>query len=258
MISRERGEIQWLQRLQTALNENQFELYVQPIIALGGAASPGPAAELLLRMRDESGKIIAPSNFLAAAERYQLMSHIDRWVVRAALTMIANGSPHLPEGRVCCVNLSGQTLGDEDFLEFVVDLLDHTGVGPEKLCFEVAEDAVLNNIDLARRFVNVLHGIGCRFALDDFGSGIGSFASLKQLSIDYLKIDGSNLRDLRKRSVNWELFGAMVKLSRSLNFRVVAEQVEDQDAFNVLRELGVDFIQGYVVERPRPLTAEVH
>ncbi len=256
ILSRERGEIQWLQRLQTALKENQFELYVQPIVAVGGRSDAGPAAELLLRMRDDHGKVYAPPQFLAAAERYQLMSHIDRWVVRAALTMIANGVPHLPAGRVCCVNLSGQTLGDEDFLAYVVDLLDHTGVAPGKLCFEVSESAVVNNIDHARRFVNVLHGMGCRFALDDFGSGIGSFANLKQLPIDYLKIDGSFTRDLHQRSVNWELLAAMVKLSRSLDFLVVAEQVEDQDAFELLRELNVDFIQGFIVDRPRALATD--
>jgi EAL domain-containing protein (putative c-di-GMP-specific phosphodiesterase class I) len=156
------------------------------------------------------------------------------------------------------VNLSGQTLGDEDFLEFVVDLLDHTGVAPEKICFEVSEISVLNNIDHARRFVNVLHGIGCRFALDDFGSGVGSFSNLKELSIDYLKIDGSYTRDLHKGSVNWELLAAMVKLSKSLDFLVVAEQVEDQSAFDLLREMGIDFVQGYIVDRPRALVSELH
>ncbi len=256
MLARERGEIQWLHKLQAALNENDFELYVQPIVALSGQGTDGPAAELLLRMRDDAGKVVQPAHFLRAAERYQLMSHLDRWVVRAALTMLANGVPHLPDGRVCCINLSGQTLGDESFLEFVVDLLDHTGVSPEKLCFEISEATVLNNIDHAKRFVNVLHGMGCRFGLDDFGSGIGSFASLRQLSIDYLKVDGSYTRDLDRRSVNWELLGALVKLSRRLNFLVVAEQVEDQGTFALLRELGVDFIQGYVVDIPRPLSSD--
>lgn len=253
LLARERGEIQWLQRLQKALKENQFELYVQPIIAIAGRVESGPGAELLLRMRDESGKSILPGQFLSAAERYQLMSHVDRWVVQAALTAIGNGTPHLPDGRTCSINLSGQTLGDEDFLEFVVDLLDHTGVAPEKICFEVAESAVINNLDQARRFINVLHGIGCRFALDDFGSGIGSFANLKHLALDYLKIDGSYTRDLEHDAVNREMVTAMVKLSRSLDFQVVAEQVETQASFDAVRALGIDFVQGFVVERPHPL-----
>jgi diguanylate cyclase (GGDEF)-like protein/PAS domain S-box-containing protein len=253
LLARERGEILWLQRLQRALKENQFELYVQPIIALSGRVEDGPAAEILLRMRDESGASVLPGQFLGAAERYQLMSHVDRWVVQAALTSIANGAPHLPEGRTCSINLSAQSLGDESFLDFVVNLLDHTGVAPGKLCFEIAEPAVMNNLDQARRFINVLHGIGCRFALDDFGSGMGSFANLKHLSLDYLKVHGTYTRDLHHDSVNREMVAAVTKLARSLDFRVVAEQVEDQETFEAVRSLGIDFIQGFIVERPRPL-----
>jgi len=251
--ARERGEIQWLQRVQHALKENQFELYTQSIIATRGRVESGPAAEILLRMRDEQGKIVTPGQFMSAAERYQLMSHVDRWVVRAALTSIASDMPHLPAGRSCSINLSGQTLGDDDFLEYVVDLLDHTGVDPAKICFEVSESAVMNNIEHARRFINVLHGMGCRFALDDFGSGIGSFSQLRQLAVDYLKVDGSFTRDVAENSVSRDMLAATIQLSKSLDFRVVAEEVEDQDAFDVLRELGVDYIQGYVVERPHPL-----
>jgi diguanylate cyclase (GGDEF)-like protein/PAS domain S-box-containing protein len=253
VLARERGEIQWLQKLQRALKENEFELYVQPIVALAGRTQVGPAAEILLRMRDETGASILPSHFLGSAERYQLMSHIDRWVVQAALTAIAGGAPHLPNGRTCGINLSAQTLGDDDFLEFVVDVLDHTGVDPEKICFEIRESAVVSQLDQAQRFINVLHGIGCRFALDNFGSGIGSFANLKNLSLDYLKIDGVYTHDVENDSVNREMVSAMVKLARTLDFRVVAEQVEDQASFEALRGLGVDYVQGYVVEKPRPL-----
>jgi diguanylate cyclase (GGDEF)-like protein/PAS domain S-box-containing protein len=251
--ARERGEIQWLQRVQNALKDNQFELYVQSIVATRGPIDRGPAAELLLRLTDEAGKSVPPSQFLGAAERYQLMSHLDRWVVRAALTSLASDTPHLPEGRTCSINLSGQTLGDDEFLEHVVDLLDHTGVDPGKICFEVSETAVMNNVEHARRFINVLHGIGCKFALDDFGSGIGSFSQLRRLSIDYLKVDGSFTRDVDENSVSRDMLAATIKLSKSLDFLVVAEQVEDQGAFDALRELGVDFVQGYIVERPHPL-----
>lgn len=255
VTARERGEIQWLQRLQRALKENGFELYVQPIVAMGGRSHTGPAAEVLLRMRDESGAAILPVHFLASAERYQLMSHIDRWVVQTTLSAIAGGAPHLPAGRTCNINLSAQTLGDDEFLEFVVDVLDHTGVSPDRICFEVRESAVVSQLDQAQRFINVLHGIGCRFALDNFGSGIGSFSNLKTLSLDYLKIDGMYTRNLDTDTVNREMVAAMVKLARTLDFKVVAEQVEDQSSFEALRELGVDFVQGYAVEKPRPLQA---
>lgn len=251
--ARERGEIQWLQRVQNALKENLFELYVQSVVATRGRVDSGPAAEFLLRMTDEeTGKALAPAQFLSAAERYQLMSHIDRWVVRAALTSLASDTPHLPAGRCCSINLSGQTLGDDEFLEYVVDLLDHTGVNPGKVCFEVSESAVMNNIDHARRFISVLHGMGCRFAIDDFGSGIGSFSQLRLLSVDYLKVDGSFTQDVSSNSVSRDMLSAAVKLSRSLDFQVVAEQVEDQQKFDALRELGVDFVQGYVIDRPHP------
>lgn len=258
IVARQRGEIQWLQRLQHALKENGFELYVQPIISVAGRVDSGPALELLLRMRDETGTLIAPAQFLHAAERYQLMTNIDRWVVQATLTALASGSIRLPDGRCCGINLSAQTLGDETFLEFVVEALDHSGVDPSKLCFEIPEAAVVGDIDHARRFINVLHGIGCRFGLDDFGSGIGSFSNLKQLAIDYLKIDGTYIRNIATDSVNHAMVTAMIKLARSLDFRVVAEEVEDRDSFEAVRHMGVDFVQGFVVERPHPMQQTLH
>ena len=181
------------------------------------------------------------------------MSHIDRWVVQATVTAMASGALRLPDERSCAINLSGQTLGDEDFLEFVVEALDHTGVSPSQLCFEVGESAIVASLDHAHRFVNVLHGIGCRFALDNFGSGIGSFSNLRHLSIDYLKIDGAFIRDLETDTVNRAMVTAMIKLARTLDFQIIAEHVEDQASFDTVRRMGVDFVQGYVVERPRAL-----
>ena len=254
-VARQRGEIQWLQKLQIALKESAFELYTQPIVSLAGRVTQGPAMEVLLRMRSESGGDISPDQFLASAERYQLMSHIDRWVVQTTLAAIASGALRLPDERSCSINLSGQTLGDDGFLEFVVDCLDHTGVNPSQICFEVQESSVVSNLDHAHRFINVLHGMGCRFALDDFGRGLGSFANLKHLSLDYLKIDGMFTRDLQQDSVNQAMVAAMIKLARTLDFQVVAEQVEDQESFEAVRRMGVDFVQGYVVERPQPMQA---
>jgi len=253
IIARQRGEIQWLQRLQQALKTNQFELFVQPIISVAGRVDSGPAIEVLLRMRDDAGALIAPAEFMRAAERYQLMPSIDRWVVQGTLTALASGSIRVPEGRCCDINLSAQTLGDEDFLDFVVEGLDHTGVEPGQICFEVPESAVVGNLDHARRFISVLHGMGCRFALDDFGSGIGSFANLKDLAVDYLKIDGAYTRNISGDTVNRAMVSALIKLARTLEFRIVAEEVEDRESFEAVRELGVDFVQGYVIERPRPM-----
>ena len=252
-IARERGDIQWLRKLQSALHEDSFELAVQPIIAMGGGVESGPAIEVLIRLPDGRGRRADTAEFLRPAERYQLMPQIDRWVINATLAAISGGEIKVPSGRNCAINLSGQTLGDESILGFVVDALDRTGVVPSTICFEVTETAILSNVHHAQRFIEVLHGIGCEFSLDDFGSGLGSFSSLKHLPIDYLKIDGAYTRNLNSDQVNQEMVAAMIKLARTMNFRIVAEQVERQEDFDWLRDSGVDFIQGHFIEAPTPL-----
>jgi len=252
-VARERGDIQWLRQLQEALHESKFELAVQPIIATGSGSTSGPASEVLIRMPDERGRHNNSADFLSSAERYQLMPQIDRWVVNAALAAINSGEIKLASQRSCAINISGQTLGDEGFLSFVVEALDHSGVSPSSVCFEVTESAISTNVQYAQRFIEVLHGIGCEFALDDFGSGLGSFSSLKHLPVDYLKIDGTYTRNLHADQVNQEMVAAMIKLARTMDFRVVAEQVEEQEDFDWLRNIGVDFVQGNFVEAPSTL-----
>ncbi len=249
-VARERGDIQWLRQLQTALHEDRFELAVQPIIAMSGRADSGPSVEVLIRLNDGQSRATNTAEFLRPAERYQMMPQIDRWVINASLAAISSGEIKLPTQRSCAINLSSQTLGDEAFLGFVVDALDRSGVSPSTICFEVTEGAILSNVQHAQRFIEVLHGIGCEFSLDDFGSGLGSFSSLKHLPIDYLKIDGTYTRDLRSDLVNQEMVAAMIKLARTMQFRVVAEQVENQDDFDWLRDIGVDFAQGNFIEAP--------
>ncbi len=257
-VARQRGEIQWLQRLQAALKENRFELMAQPIVATSPDATSGPALEVLLRLQDDSVPGgISPAEFLRAAERYRLMSDVDRWVVQTALTALGRGGIRLPANRSLAINLSGQTLGDPLFLEFVVDCLDRTGVLPDQVCFEVTENSVITNIEHAQRFIGVLHGMGCQFALDDFGRGLSSFGNLKNLSLDYLKIDGTFIRNLGADSVNQAMVAAMIKLARTLNFQVIAEQVEDGAALDAAKRMGVDFVQGYHLGRPQPLARVV-
>ncbi|MDH3416906.1 MAG: EAL domain-containing protein [Gammaproteobacteria bacterium] len=249
-VARERGDIQWLRQLQTALHEDRFELAVQPIIAMSGRADSGPSVEVFIRLNDGHNRTTNSAEFLRPAERYQMMPQIDRWVINASLAAISSGEIKLPTQRSCAINLSSQTLGDEAFLGFVVDALDRSGVSPSTICFEVTEGAILSNVQHAQRFIEVLHGIGCEFSLDDFGSGLGSFSSLKHLPIDYLKIDGTYTRDLRSDLVNQEMVAAMIKLARTMQFRVVAEQVENQEDFDWLRDIGVDFAQGRFIEPP--------
>jgi diguanylate cyclase (GGDEF)-like protein/PAS domain S-box-containing protein len=249
-VARERGDIQWLRQLQTALHEDSFELAIQPIISMSGRAESGPSVEVLIRLDDGQSRATNSAEFLRPAERYQMMPQIDRWVINATLAAISSGEIKLTTNRSCAINLSSQTLGDEAFLGFVVDSLDRSGVSPSAICFEVTEAAILSNVQHAQRFIEVLHGIGCEFSLDDFGSGLGSFSSLKHLPIDYLKIDGTYTRNLRSDLVNQEMVVAMIKLARTMQFRIVAEQVENQEDFDWLRDAGVDFVQGYFIEAP--------
>ncbi len=251
-LARHSGEIQWLQRLQGALKENRFQLYHQIIVPTHGA-NGGPALEVLIRLRDENGKELAPAEFMRAAERYRLMGLVDRWVVQNTLAALGRGALPVPPERSVAINLSGQTLGDLQFLEFVVECLDSTGVAPGQVCFEITESAVVANLEHARRFVGVLHGLGCQFALDDFGSGVGSFSNLKNLPLDYLKIDGSFIRNLGRDTVNQAMVTAMIKLARTLNFKVIAEQVEDSASIEAARRMGVDYLQGFAIGRPQPL-----
>jgi diguanylate cyclase (GGDEF)-like protein/PAS domain S-box-containing protein len=252
-LARSSGEIEWLQRLQSALKEERFTLYYQPIVSAFGNDTDGPSMEVLLRMIDESGAEIPPGEFVQAAERYRLMASVDRWVVHNTLGALSRNAFQLARDRSLAINISGQTLGDPLFLEFVVETLDQTGVPPEQVCFEIAESAVVSNIEHARRFVGVLHGMGCKFTIDDFGSGVGSFSSLKNLPLDYLKLDGSFMRNLSRDSVNQTMVTAMIKLARTLNFKIIAEQVEDSAALDAARKMGVDYVQGYVIARPARL-----
>ena len=209
--------------------------------------------EVLVRLRNDAGEQVSPVDFLQAAERYRLMGLVDRQVVQTTLEALGRGAIALPNNRSIALNISGQTLADVQFLEFVVDCFDATGANPAQVCFEIAEGAVIANLDHARRFIGVLHGMGCRFALDDFGSGIGSFSKLKLLAVDYLKIDGSFMRNLARDTVNQAMVTAMIKLARTLNFKVIAEQVEDDSSVEAARLIGVDFLQGYALGRPAPL-----
>jgi len=252
-LARHTGEIQWLQRLQSALKENRFQLYHQPIVPAYGQNGGGPAMEVLVRLQDEAGHEIPPSEFVKAAERYRLMGLVDRWVVQTTLAALGRGAIPVPAIRSVAINISGQTLSDVQFLEFVVECLDSTGVNPAQVCFEITESAVVANLDHARRFVGVLHGMGCQFALDDFGSGVGSFSNLKNLPMDYLKIDGSFMRNLERDTVNQAMVTAMIKLARTLNFKVIAEQIEDVATLDTARRMGVDYVQGFAVGRPQLL-----
>jgi PAS domain S-box-containing protein len=253
-LTRPSGETYWLQRLQGALRDNRFELYCQPIMHAQIDGVGGPSIEIFVRLSAENGQPRAlPAEFIRAAERHRLMPLVDRWVVQAVLSAMGCGALKLPAGRSVAINIAGQTLGDPEFLEFVVDCLDNSGANPNAICFEVTEDSVIANLDRARRFVAVLHDLGCEFALDDFGGDLSFFPTLQTLPMDYLKIDGAFIRTLAQDTGNQALLTAIIDLSHSRNFRVLAGQVEDQSSLETVKRMGVDFVQGFAIARPEPL-----
>jgi diguanylate cyclase (GGDEF)-like protein len=246
------GEMQWIHRIHKAFDERRFCLYQQPIRPLGELP---PLAEVFIRMRAEDGSLATPGAFIPAAERYHLIPSIDRWVVRAAFTALARrcaGGDDHPDTRFA-INLSGQSLGDERFLEYVVDELETSRVDPRRLCFEITETAAIAHLARAIRFISVLKEAGCCFVLDDFGSGLSSFAYLKNLQVDYLKVAGELVRDVADDEVQRTMVAAIHQLGHVMKLRTIAEGVEDQAALDTVREIGVDYVQGYLVGYPEPL-----
>lgn len=262
-LARRHGEMQWVARINQALEEDRFCLSAQPIRALSDigpeSAPPELAAdghgyyEVLLRMRDASGRMVPPGAFLPAAERYSLSVKIDRWVVEKIFSWLDEHPVQLERLSMCSINLSGHSIADEDFLQFVISSLDGTDVPAEKLCFEITETAAISNLVSATRFITALKGWGCHFALDDFGSGLSSFAYLKQLEVDFLKIDGVFVKDVVDDPINLAMVKSINDIGKVMGKRTIAEFVENDGILEKLREVGVDYAQGFRVGRPKPL-----
>ena len=247
---RTESQMQWATKITQALATDHFELLAQPIQPLGGDAPT--QYELLLRMRDARGDLIPPGTFLYIAERLGLIQEIDRWVVGRAIDLLAE---HRSAGRELRfeVNLSGNTIGDPELLELIERRLRETGVPPDRLIFEITETAAVANIARAATFAARLSELGCRFALDDFGAGFGSFYYLKHLPFDYLKIDGEYVRHCATNETDRILISAVVQIARGMGKHTIAEFVGDQEAVDILAELGVDYGQGYFLGRPETL-----
>lgn len=241
-----------LARLQDALANNRFELYAQPIVALSAQTEPPLHYELLLRLLDRRNQVVAPEAFIPTAERYGLMTAIDRWVIHAALHDAAPVLNGVPQSGIV-INLSGTSLNDGSLLDFVRDQLASSAVAPHRICFEITETAAINSLAQAAQLINAIKTLGCRFALDDFGSGLSSFAYLKHLPVDYLKIDGSFVRDMVQDTVDQAIVGAMNKVGHLMGIQTIAECVENTAILEMLKSFGVDYAQGYTIGRPRPL-----
>jgi diguanylate cyclase (GGDEF)-like protein/PAS domain S-box-containing protein len=251
------AEMGWLSQISSALDENRFVLFCQKIVPTGSAQSraEGTRYELLLRMKDRQGNIVPPSAFIPAAERYGLMLALDRWVVRNALQTLAAHMQRTERKQSAqySINISGVSVGDECFQAFVTDLLRSSAVPPHLICFEITETAAIANLNRAGKFIREIRELGCRFALDDFGSGMCSFGYLKNLPIDYIKIDGSFVKGLDSNCVNHAMVEAINRIGHLMGLQTIAECVEDDATMAKLRELGVDYAQGYVVHIPESL-----
>ena len=252
-LMRRRKEMQWAARINNALEENRFELFRQTIQPLQPGLDTGAHYELLLRMRDENGTIISPELFIAAAERYGITPGIDRWVISHAFRWLVSEADERERLALCSINLSGQSLADEKFLPFVIDQFRTSGLSGNRICFEITETAAIASYSQANRFIHALQEIGCKFALDDFGTGLSSFGYLKHFPVNFLKIDGSFVKEILHDPIDREMVRSINEIGHLTGKQTIAEFAENTEIITMLRGMGVDYAQGYGVEVPRPL-----
>jgi diguanylate cyclase (GGDEF)-like protein/PAS domain S-box-containing protein len=249
-LMRRRREMQWAARINNALEEGRFELFRQTILPLQKPDS-GAHYELLLRMRDEAGKIVSPDNFMTAAERYGITPNIDRWVIENAFRWLVSEADERARLTMCSINLSGQSLGDDKFLPYVIDQFHRSGLDASKICFEITETAAIASFSQANRFIQALKELGCKFALDDFGTGLSSFGYLKHFPVDFLKIDGSFVKEILHDPIDREMVRSINEIGHLTGKQTIAEFAENQEIINMLQSLGVDYAQGYGVSQPQ-------
>jgi diguanylate cyclase (GGDEF)-like protein/PAS domain S-box-containing protein len=255
-LMRRRREMQWAARINNALEDNRFELFRQTIKPLQ-TDEDGAHYEILLRMRDETGGIIAPGLFIEAAERYSITPSIDRWVIKNAFRWLVSEADERERLVLCSINLSGQSLGDEKFLPFVVEQFQMSGLDATKICFEITETAAIASYSQANRFINALKELGCKFALDDFGTGLSSFGYLKHFPVDFLKIDGSFVKEILHDPIDREMVRSINEIGHLTGKQTIAEFAENEEIITMLKGMGIDYAQGYGVAEPKRVTRAV-
>ncbi len=251
-IIRHRGEVKFVTRIKEALEQDRFCLYYQPVIPAGQVQALSDRVEILVRMIAPDDSLVQPGSFIPSAERYNLMTDIDRWVVMHALGWL-EAQPPVGNPPVFMINLSGQSLSDKQLLSDIVDRLYVSTVKPAQLCFEITETAAVSNLSSATEFMETLKALGCQFALDDFGSGLSSFTYLKRLPVDYLKIDGSFVREIASDPISFAMVKSINDIGHVMGKLTIAEFVEDAAILEEVKSLGIDFAQGYGIARPKPL-----
>jgi diguanylate cyclase (GGDEF)-like protein/PAS domain S-box-containing protein len=245
-------EMHWVSKLTRARDESRFELFYQPIVAIGTNPHEHERFELMLRLRDESGAIVTPAEFIPAAERYNIMPSIDRWVVRQALDRVVHRIESGVKPFTVAVNLSGTSLNDERFLEFLIAELGASQLVAGAMCFEITETAAIENLSNVVYFMRELKTRGCHFALDDFGSGLSSFMYLKTLPVDYLKIDGQFIENVTRDPVDRSMVAAISQVGKAMGIQTIAERVESREVLDELGKLGIGFAQGFYIAKPKP------
>ena len=247
------GQMQWLSRLNTALAEDRFRLYFQPIVPCASTTRHDKHIEILLRMIDDDGSIIAPGVFFPTAEKYDLAKDLDRWVIKHTMSWLAGVSARSYWPIRVAINLSAQSVGNQSMVNYIIEQAGNNGVDPARVCFEIPETAVTANLTAATSFMLNLRACGFRFSLDDFGNGLSSFTCLKKMPVDYLKIDGAFVRDFMFDPVDRTMVGAINELAHLLGRQTIAKYVESLEVVDELKKIGVDHIQGYFYSQPQSL-----
>ena len=251
------GEMEWASRLHGALERNRFCLYAQPLQAVRRESGHTRYTELLLRLTDDNGEIVPPMSFIPAAERYHLMPAVDRWVVATAFGIMAQYAEAglLDSLGICAINVSGASLSDDEFLDYVQQQFVHHRIPHAAVCFEITETTAVTSLNKAVEFMTALRGCGCRFALDDFGVGVSSFTYLKHLPVDFLKIDGAFVKDLLQDPVDRAMVEAINRIGHLMGKLTIAESVENGAVMEALRDIGVDYAQGFGIAVPKLFTS---
>ncbi|MGY6277323.1 EAL domain-containing protein [Methylomonas sp. MgM2] len=251
-LAERQGEMQWVEKIRLGIDENRFEIYGQLIVPTIDR-NEGLHFECLLRYRDEQGNIIPPGAFLPAAERYNMAPALDRWVITNLFKYLSTTPGFTERLELCSVNMSGLSLSDENMLEFISEQFNYWQIPAHKICFEITETAAISNLSYARDFIDTLHKRGCLFSLDDFGSGLSSFAYLKNLPVDFLKIDGLFVKDILEDKIDLTMVKSINEVGHVMSKKTIAEFVENKDIFDLLKKLGVNYAQGYGIAKPVPL-----
>ena len=252
-LAERHGRMRWIKRINEGIERNRFCLVAQDIAPVAAADDGRERFEILVRLREDGGELLSPEFFVPAAERYNLMPALDRWVIRTICRWFGQRPERLSRLALCSVNLSGQSLSNEQFADYILEQFELARLPLARFCFEITETAAIVDLDSTRRLLDTLRGHGARIALDDFGSGLSSYPYLKHLSVDILKIDGGFVQDIAREADDFAMVQAINDMGHIMGMQTIAEFVQNDLVLAKLREIGVDFAQGSGIARPRPL-----